>query len=248
MMWKIALIVPALILVGPLATIAFGMVDVTRPWYVGHREPAGLAPDPATTSEAVIQVYAARTLGWRGAFGLHTWIAAKPRDATEYTVYEVIGWRKYRGLAVYVAHNRAPDGYWFGNRPWIVTELRGAAAEAALPRLQAALDSYPYKDSYQMWPGPNSNTFTAHVGREVPELALDLPPIALGKDYLGLTTVFASSPSGTGYQVSLFGALGVLAARKEGLELNFLGFIFGIDPIAPALKVPGVGRIGPAPP
>ncbi len=246
MMWKLALIVPALILAGPLAAIAFGMVDVTRPWYVGHREPAGLAPDPATTSEAVIQVYAARTLGWRGAFGLHTWVAAKPRGAAEYTVYEVIGWRKYRGLSVYVAHNRAPDGYWFGNKPWIVTELRGEAAEAAMPRLQAALDSYPYKDSYQMWPGPNSNTFTAHVGREVPELALDLPPIALGKDYLGLTTVFAATPSGTGYQFSLFGALGVLAARKEGLELNLLGFTFGVDPSAPALKVPGVGRIGPA--
>lgn len=246
MMWKLALIVPAIILAGPLAAIAFGMVDVTRPWYVGHREPAGLAPDPATTSEAVIQVYAARTLGWRGAFGLHTWIAAKPRGAAEYTVYEVIGWRKYRGLSVYVAHNRAPDGYWFGNKPWIVSELRGDAAEAAMPRLQAALDSYPYKDSYQMWPGPNSNTFTAHVGREVPGLALDLPPIALGKDYLGLTTIFASSPSGTGYQFSLFGALGIMAARKEGLELNVLGFIFGVDPSAPALKVPGVGRIGPA--
>jgi hypothetical protein len=81
MMWKLALIVPAIILAGPLAAIAFGMVDVTRPWYVGHREPAGLAPDPATTDEAVVQVYAARTLGWRGAFGLHTWIAAKPRGA-----------------------------------------------------------------------------------------------------------------------------------------------------------------------
>ena len=246
MMWKIALIVPAIILAGPLAAIAFGLVDVTRPWYVGHREPAGLAPDPATTSEAVVQVYAARTLGWRGAFGLHTWIAAKPRDAKEYTVYEVIGWRKYRGQDVYVAHNRAPDGFWFGNKPWIVSELRGAAAEAAMPRVAEAIASYPYKDSYQMWPGPNSNTFTAHVGRLVPELSLDLPPTAVGKDYLGLTTVFASSPSGTGYQLSLFGALGVLAARKEGLEINLLGFTFGVDPSAPALKVPGLGRIGPA--
>jgi hypothetical protein len=246
MMWKLALIVPAIILAGPLAAIALGIVDVTRPWHVGHRNPAGLAPDPAVTTEAVIQVYAARTLGWRGAFGLHTWIAIKPRGAQEYTVYEVIGWRQYRGLPVFVAHNRAPDGYWFGNRPWVVSELRGAQAEAVLGRVHAAIESYPHKDNYRMWPGPNSNSFTAHVGRLVPELAMDLPATALGKDYLGLTRVFAPSPSGTGYQVSLFGALGVLAARREGLEVNFLGFTFGVDPSAPALKLPGLGRIGPA--
>lgn len=246
MMWKLALIVPAIILAGPLAAIALGMVDITRPWYVGHRDPAGLAPDAASTREAVIQVYAARTLGWRGAFGLHTWIAVKPRDGADYTVYEVIGWRKYRGLPVFVAHNRAPDGYWFGNRPWILTDLRGEAAEAAMQRTLDAIDSYPHKDNYRMWPGPNSNSFTAHVGRLVPDLGLDLPATALGKDYLGLTTVFGPAPSGTGYQFSLFGALGVLAARKEGLEVNVLGFTFGVDPSAPALKVPGVGRIGPA--
>ena len=246
MMWKLLLLAPVVILAGPLAAIAFGVVDISRPWYAGHRDPAGLAPDPATTPEAIIQVYAARTLGWRGAFGLHTWIAVKPRGAAEYTVYEVIGWRKYRGLPVFVAHNRAPDGYWFGNRPWILAELRGERAEAVMGRVLTAIDSYRHKDNYRMWPGPNSNTLTADVGRMVPELGLDLPATALGKDYLGLTTVFASSPSGTGYQFSLFGALGVLAARKEGLEVNLLGFVFGVDPSGPALKVPGLGRIGPA--
>ena len=57
------------------------------------REPVGLAPDPATTREAVVQVYAARTIGWRGMFGVHTWVAVKPAGAQDYTVYEVIGWR-----------------------------------------------------------------------------------------------------------------------------------------------------------
>ncbi|NDA85703.1 MAG: DUF3750 domain-containing protein, partial [Burkholderiaceae bacterium] len=37
-----------------------------------------------------------------------------------------------------------------------------------------AVQSYPYADSYTMWPGPNSNTFTAHVGREVPELIVGI--------------------------------------------------------------------------
>ena len=95
-----------------------------------------------------------------------------------------------------------------------------------------------------MWPGPNSNTFTAHVAREVPRLELELPTTAIGKDYLNNGSVFASAPSGTGYQVSLFGLLGVTVARKEGLEINFLGLALGIDPENLAVKLPGVGNVG----
>ena len=36
-----------------------------RDWRTASREPAGLAPDPATTQEAVVQVYAARAVRWR---------------------------------------------------------------------------------------------------------------------------------------------------------------------------------------
>ena len=43
--------------------------------------------------EAIVQVYASRTFGWRGAFAVHTWVAAKPAGADRYTRYEVIGWR-----------------------------------------------------------------------------------------------------------------------------------------------------------
>ncbi len=45
-------------------------------WRTASRESAGLAPDPAITSEAVLQVYGAKAWGWRGWFALHTWIAA----------------------------------------------------------------------------------------------------------------------------------------------------------------------------
>ena len=38
--------------------------------------------------------------------------------------------------------------------------------------------------------------------------------------------------------------LGVLAARQEGLELNLLGLSFGIDFLRPAIKLPGIGRLG----
>jgi hypothetical protein len=211
-------------------------------WRSASREPVGLAPAAATTPEAVIQVYAARAVRWRGYFGVHTWIAAKPHGATEYTVYEVNGWRLRRsGSAVVVSH-RPADGRWFGNAPTLLAELRGTDAEGVVDRLDAAVARYPYAAQYRVWPGPNSNTFTAFVLRELPELRADLPPTAIGKDYLGPKTS-AAAPSGTGYQLSLLGAAGIMIAAQEGLELNLLGLTFGVDPLDLALKLPMIGRI-----
>ena len=96
-----------------------------------------------------------------------------------------------------------------------------------------------------MWPGPNSNTFTAWVARAVPELEVDLPPTAIGKDYSG-AKLLASAPSGRGVQLSLFGLAGLTASSVEGFEVNLLGLTFGLNPFDPALKLPFVGRLGPA--
>ncbi|MCL4744297.1 MAG: DUF3750 domain-containing protein [Burkholderiaceae bacterium] len=106
---------------------------------------------------------------------------------------------------------------------------------------------YPYSDRYSAWPGPNSNTFTAFVARRVPELMVDLPPTAIGKDFLADGALVARAPSGTGWQVSLFGVLGASLARVEGLELNVLGLSFGVDVDDFALRLPGFGRVELAP-
>ena len=137
-----------------------------------------------------------------------------------------------------------PDRRWFNADPEVLVDLRGAAAAAVIPKIVAAAESYPYADFYRTWPGPNSNTFTAYVGRQVPELRLALPNIAIGKDWFPEHGLLAPAPSGTGYQVSLFGLVGVLAAIEEGLEINLLGLSFGIDPLDLALKLPMAGRIG----
>ena len=104
---------------------------------------------------------------------------------------------------------------------------------------------YPYAASYHVWPGPNSNTFTAFVLREVPELRVDLPPTAIGKDYLGVIPL-ALTPSGTGGQVNVLGIAGIAAGWEEGLELNVLGLTFGLDPRSLSIKLPLLGRIGPS--
>jgi hypothetical protein len=211
-------------------------------WRTASREPVGLAPAPEETPEAIVQVYAARAVRWRGIFGVHTWIAAKPAGARAYTVYEVNGWRLRRTGSAVVQSDRPPDGRWFGNAPDLLADLRGPQAEALLDRIETAVSRYPYAAEYRVWPGPNSNTFTAHVLRDIPELRVDLPPTAIGKDYLG-RHVTAAVPSGTGYQLSLLGAAGILAAAQEGIELNLLGLTFGIDALDPALKLPMIGRV-----
>ncbi len=236
----------ALLLAGPGIMLATGGV-MGADWRTASREPAGLAPDPATNPQAIVQVYAARAFSWRGAFGVHTWIAVKPSNAAQYTVYHILGWRtRYNGNGLAIGRDR-PDRRWFGAEPDLLTHLEGPEVDAVIARIDAAARSYPYAREYGLWPGPNSNTFTSWVARQVPELALDLPPTAIGKDYLGHTTFFDRAVSGTGYQASLFGLLGVTVAVEEGLEVNVAGLTFGIDPKDLNLKLPGIGRVGPSP-
>jgi len=238
-----AILLVALLLSVPMLTLAFGRVPATGDWRTASHRATGLAPEPALHRDAVVQVYAARTFGWRGAFAVHTWLAAKPANADGYTRYEVIGWYARSGRStVSVTQPQTPDAEWFSATPRIVRDLRGADAEAVIAKLAAAVVSYPHAGTYRAWPGPNSNTFLAHLGRAIPELRLALPSTAIGKDYLPGGQVFARTPSGTGYQASLAGIVGLAAGGDEGFELNVLGLVTGIDFVRPALKVPGIGR------
>jgi uncharacterized protein DUF3750 len=213
-------------------------------WFQARRDASDQAPDPATTLEPVIQVYAARTVGWKGLFGVHTWIALKPAGAPAYTRYEVIGWGVDRGAPAIRVNRTGPDNYWFGAKPDLLADFRGEGVEALIARVEAAVAAYPYPATYRTWPGPNSNTFIAHIGRAVPELRLRLPSTAVGKDYLPDGAPAGITPSGTGVQLSLLGLAGILVGWDEGLEVNLLGLTFGVDVLRPALKLPGVGRLG----
>ena len=234
----------ALLLSGPLLTLATGSASMRGDWRTATHRSAGLAPDPLAHREAIVQVYASRTFGWRGAFAVHTWIAAKPAGADRYTRYEVIGWRaRGGGSALAISDDGAPDAEWYGAKPGVIGDLRGDAAASVIAKLPVAAASYPWARSYTAWPGPNSNTFVAWLGRAIPELHLTLPPLAIGKDYLPPGDWIASTPSGTGWQLSLAGLVGVTAARDEGFEINLFGLVTGIDFRHPAIKFPGIGRI-----
>ncbi|WP_370552088.1 DUF3750 domain-containing protein [Geobacter sp. SVR] len=154
-----------------------------KDWRTASREPAGIAPDPAVVKEAVLQVYGAPTWGWRGWFAIHTWIVAKHSNEPGYTVYEVIGWRQWRGLPIVRIEKDLPDRFWFGERPRLLKDHRGAGVDELITAVDRAARSYPWPDTYSAFPGPNSNTFTAWVARQVPALALDLPFSAIGSGY-----------------------------------------------------------------
>jgi hypothetical protein len=234
------------VLVGVFALALATVGRVTaQDWRTASHDPVGIAPDPRLVPEPLVQVYAARAFGWRGLFGVHTWIAVKPTGAGAYTVYEVIGWRLRYGDSAVVMHERAPDARWYGSEPELVAERRGAGVDELITRIDAAARAYPWAGEYTLWPGPNSNTFTAWVARAVPELEVDLPPTAIGKDYVG-SRLIGSAPSGKGIQLSLFGLAGLTASAVEGLEMNLLGLTFGLNPFDPALKLPLLGRLGPA--
>nr|WP_051087979.1 DUF3750 domain-containing protein [Halomonas lutea] len=232
-------LVGILMLGGPLVMLAGPTIDLNSHWSTADRSVAGLAPTPEEAHEAVVQVYAARAFNWRGAFGVHTWIATKAEGDTFYRVYEVTRWRG----AVHVSRQRSPDRAWYGNPPQLLASYYGDAAARLILPIEAAAAAYPRAGQYRIWPGPNSNTFTAWIIRQVPGLRVHLPPTAIGKDYLidGWAT---TAPSESGYQIALGGLVGILVARDEGVEINLLGLVFGIDYAVPALKFPGIGRLG----
>ena len=239
-LWLVTLLlVPVLVSAGLMVSAR------AEHWSRARWDSAGLAPLPAEHPAAVVQVYAARTWGWKGAVAVHSWIAFKREGAACYDRYDVVGWGVGSGASSVRRNLRAPDGRWAGNDPVLLADLRGPEAAAVIPRLEEAIARYPYAHAYVTWPGPNSNTFVAWLAREVPELRVTMPPTAIGKDFLPGGQLAAWTPSGTGFQLSFAGLLGLTLALEEGLELNVLGLVVGVDPKRLAIKLPGLGELGP---
>ncbi len=232
------------LLAGPILLLILGTPNLDTHWRPSERQITGPAPHPAKEPAALVQVYGARAYNWRGAFGIHTWVATKRSGAAYYLIYQVVGWNLYRGKpTVTVGPVEAPDFPWYDAPAVLLQEHRGPLAEALIDRIQEAVAAYPYYHEYRVWPGPNSNTFTAFIAREVPELGVDLPPTAIGKDYLTAGRMVDRMPSGSGWQLSLMGLLGVGVAWEEGIELNVLGLSAGFDINDLALRLPGLGRV-----
>ena len=166
-------------------TLVIFLISCASPnWRTASREAAGIAASPYEVNDAVIEFYGADAFSWRGWFAVHTWIAIKTKGDIKFTVYEVTGWRVNRGLpALREYRTTTPDRYWYGAKPDKFLFIQGEKAELLIPKIEAAISEYPWADVYKVFPGPNSNTFPAWVGKQVPELGLEMPFRAIGSGY-----------------------------------------------------------------
>ena len=227
--------------------VAIAAAVVTRAnadWRTASRAPVGLAPDPAAHPEAIVQVYAARTVGWRGTFGVHTWVAVKP--AQRRRLHRVRSHRLEAALGRHRGLHPQPRA----RRPLVRQRAgadrraRGKDAEALIPRIEAAAKTYPVRAGVQRLAGAELQ----HLHRvDHARGARAARGPAAHRDRQGLPRRRASSPrrrAAAACSCRSAGVLGVTASSVEGLELNLLGLTFGLDPWPPALKLPLVGRLG----
>jgi Protein of unknown function (DUF3750) len=215
-----------------------------RSWREADWSSTGSLPAAETYPGARVLVMTGQTGGWKGAVAVHSWVVFKRENARGWTRYDVVGW----GNPVR-QNGWAPDGRWYGNKPAVLADVTGPEAARLIPKIEETVRAYQFGHSgdYRIWPGPNSNTFVATVLRAVPELDITLPPEAIGKDFrpdgfVGLTA------SRTGVEANLFGLIGLKLGWVEGIEVNVLSLIAGLDLRHPGVKLPGFGRIGVAAP
>jgi hypothetical protein len=233
----------ALFYIAPLGISALihKLAGVGADWRTADRSSAGFLPPAAGHSPAVVRVFSAPTVRWRGIFAVHCWIVLKLEGASSYSRYDYTAWGEPIRLNGFEA-----DGRWFGRAPKIVFAADGEAAAGLISRLQARIDDYAFRNrgDYRAWPGPNSNTFVAAVLDAVPEAKVALPSNAIGKDYPYDGRWLRLTPSRTGLVLTLAGYAGLIVGWVEGLEISILGAAAGFDLRRPAIKLPGLGRLG----
>jgi hypothetical protein len=231
--------------------VLYGLLSVSVGAVIDSSKSTSLktAPLPDQFDAPVVQVYAARTWGKKGILAVHTWIVTKRHGANRYNRHEIVGWQLRRSSSALRSNywGAYDQAHWFGNKATLLVDHRGEGVEAMIDKIDAAIIDYPYKDQYRLWPGPNSNTFIAYLGLAVPELSLDLPSTAVGKDYRPASKLFGRSVSGTGFQISLLGLASLSIGYEEGIEVSLLGINFEWDVFDWAIELPGIGRVGNRP-
>jgi hypothetical protein len=226
-----------------VAAVHYRRRGIGAGWHAADRSSIGHLPPARLSSGAVLRVFAAQTVRWRGIFATHCWIVFKPEGAASYTRYDYTAWGEPIRL-----NGFEPDGRWFGHVPEVVFAADGAAAAVLIPRVQDAIRGYAHRDhgNYRAWPGPNSNTFVAAVLDALPGIDAVLPPTAIGKDYPYDGSWLRRTASGTGVRLTLGGYVALTLGWVEGFEVSLLGLVVGFDIRRPAIKLPGLGRLGMA--
>ncbi len=239
---SVLMLIALIVFLAPiLARAAFYAIgNDPRSWRDADWSSIGMLPAAGDFTPARIVFFTGTAGAWKGVFSVHSWIVLKRANEKRWTRYDVVGW----GDPVRV-NNWPVDGRWYGNVPVMLADISGPEAESLIPRIEKAVKAYDYAHAgdYRIWPGPNSNSFIAATLRAVPELGVMLPPNAVGRDFRD--SLYAGrTDSGTGFEINLSGYAGIKVGWVEGIEVNLLGLVAGLDLRHPGVKLPGFGRIG----
>jgi len=237
----LALFILVVFVLPPAASATWwALVERPASWREANWGTSGILPPPQRDDVAVY-IMAARTGGMKGAISVHSWLVLKKQGEVAYDRYDKVGW----GMPVR-RNAYAADGYWYSNQPWVAHVVTGKQAENLLPNIEAAIASYPHaaQGGYAVWPGPNSNSFVAHVLDTVPEIGARAPANATGRDFAPGLASLRIAPDWRDIHLTFGGYLGLAAGLRSGIEVHLLGLTAGLDLVRPGIKIPAIGRIG----
>ncbi len=220
-------------LLGPMYVLLSGQVKLGQNWRTANRASSGALNPYGLQHQAAIVLLDAPAFNWRGMFSVHTWLATKVANSQQYTVYQVLGWNRWRRLPYVNVSFGAADHFWFGYRPEVVSLVTGKKAVKLIPNIRQAVRRYPYADRYWAWPGPNSNTFIGYILQQVPQLGMQMPYNALGRDF---------TPQFHWPDFSLWGIFGYHLSANS-FYINFLGLNLGLSWQPKGFIIPGLGFI-----
>ena len=215
-----------------VAVLAAGCVVGAR----DVREPDGTTP--------VVIVGSAALPAPLGGIARHPWVAMRSAGSTSWERWEVMCCPDGSEFSTVKRTSIGPTSDHGGSGGDVRFHAVHAGNRAAeiIECVRDKAPRYPYRDDYQGWPGPNSNTFVDWLVRAC-DIDAELPSPNIGRDYRGI--IGASwTAGGTGFQIDTYIG-GFKLGLTEGVEIHILGMAFGIDLWPPAIIVPvGPGRIG----
>jgi hypothetical protein len=176
-------------------------------------------------------------------FAHHSWIDLKRGDERSWRRIEVLGSGSgVRRRDIGPASARA-DVRWGDRDVRLLACIDGPDARRIAEAVEARAEelSRRYRDDYRAWPGPNSNTLLADIGREVPGFGFRMHHNAVGKDYPGWIEAGWTS-SRTGVHVDTL-PVGLALGLQEGIELHLLQLTFGVSLWPPRIQLPFLPEI-----
>lgn len=177
-----------------------------------------------------------REMPWYSRFASHSFVEYRETPSSSWRRIEIVN--KNSGIVhEEISAEEAGASKRWGNPIHLVSQSKVDGVKVARQMEKIAKS---YDDSlYRPWPGPNSNTFTERIMREVDGVSGVLEHNGVGKDhgiYFGRTT----GRTGLEFHATF---MGLAVGLKEGVEVNLMGLTMGVGIWPPSIKIPFLPEI-----